>query len=349
MPEDDDLNYPLLNLLLLATPRPRLHHHGRGTALARRTPRGPHLHRRTHRLPQPPRRHRPPAHRPPPQPVPRMDRRPDPRRRPRLDQPRRPGHRGRTGLPRRHPHPHRERRLRGDVHRGRHRRRGHRHPRHPPCLRTGLTVVPPAPAWPEAVRPRHPTRHCPARLRHGRRRTPRAPTRDHHWVHAIPNTALLAAALTHADGDFTASICRAVSGGWDTDSNGATAGSIAGLLAGSPDALPDRWTAPLKNRLATSVARLQRHRLRHPRPPHPPGDPPPMTHGVRPRRSHQPPRPRPRHPLRRPARRHDARRLRRRGHQGRAPARSRTRPAATARPRTASACGGSCWAATSAP
>ncbi|MGW6562660.1 ADP-ribosylglycohydrolase family protein [Streptomyces hydrogenans] len=75
----------------------------------------------------------------------------------------------------------------------------------------------------------------------------------YHWVHAVPNTALLAAALTHADGDFTRSICAAVSGGWDTDSNGATAGSVAGLLAGHPDRLPDRWTSPLKNRLATSV------------------------------------------------------------------------------------------------
>ncbi|WP_405410403.1 ADP-ribosylglycohydrolase family protein [Streptomyces decoyicus] len=78
----------------------------------------------------------------------------------------------------------------------------------------------------------------------------------HHWVHAVPNAALLAAALTHADGDFTGSICRAVSGGWDTDSNGATAGSLAGLLAGSPQALPARWTAPLRNRLATSVGGL---------------------------------------------------------------------------------------------
>ncbi len=78
----------------------------------------------------------------------------------------------------------------------------------------------------------------------------------HHWVHVVPNAALVAAALTHADGDFTASICRAVSGGWDTDSNGATAGSIAGLLAGSPKALPAHWTAPLRNRLATSVAGL---------------------------------------------------------------------------------------------
>ncbi|MEU7277761.1 ADP-ribosylglycohydrolase family protein [Streptomyces sp. NPDC045431] len=75
----------------------------------------------------------------------------------------------------------------------------------------------------------------------------------YHWVHAVPNAALLSAALTHADGDFTLSICRAVSGGWDTDSNGATAGSVAGLLAGHSDRIPDRWTSPLKNRLATSV------------------------------------------------------------------------------------------------
>ncbi|MFI5661466.1 ADP-ribosylglycohydrolase family protein [Streptomyces sp. NPDC051684] len=77
---------------------------------------------------------------------------------------------------------------------------------------------------------------------------------DHHWVHVLPNAALLSAALTHADGDFEGAICRAVGGGWDTDSNGATAGSVAGLLAGHPDALGEHWTAPLKNRLATTVA-----------------------------------------------------------------------------------------------
>ncbi|MDI1455532.1 ADP-ribosylglycohydrolase family protein [Streptomyces sp. ATE26] len=76
----------------------------------------------------------------------------------------------------------------------------------------------------------------------------------HHWVHAVPNTALTVAALSHAGGDFAGSVCRAVSGGWDTDSNGATAGSVAGLLAGDPEALPDRWRAPLKNRLASTVA-----------------------------------------------------------------------------------------------
>ncbi|MGX1884351.1 ADP-ribosylglycohydrolase family protein [Streptomyces sp. NPDC055287] len=125
------------------------------------------------------------------------------------------------------------------------------------CLRTGLTVVPPGSRLARAVR-------------HGIETAVRASATSfdtvvddlhatyghHHWVHVLPNAALIAAALTHADGDFTGSICRAVSGGWDTDSNGATAGSIAGLVAGSPDAIPSRWTAPLHNRLATSVAGL---------------------------------------------------------------------------------------------
>ncbi|MFF8968008.1 ADP-ribosylglycohydrolase family protein [Streptomyces sp. NPDC014995] len=124
------------------------------------------------------------------------------------------------------------------------------------CLRTGLTVVPPrsrlARALTHAIRlaQSHEDFDTVVDALHATHGA------THHWVHAIPNTALIAAALTHADGDFTGSICRAVSGGWDTDSNGATAGSIAALLAGDPAALPDRWTAPLKNRLATSVADL---------------------------------------------------------------------------------------------
>ncbi|MET9380654.1 ADP-ribosylglycohydrolase family protein [Streptomyces sp. NPDC002928] len=122
------------------------------------------------------------------------------------------------------------------------------------CLRTGLTVVPPRSRLARAVT--HAIRlaqsHDDFDTVVDELHAVHSPT--HHWVHAIPNTALIAAALTHANGDFTGSICRAVSGGWDTDSNGATAGSIAGLLAGTPAALPDRWTTPLKNRLSTSVA-----------------------------------------------------------------------------------------------
>ncbi|MFJ6315450.1 ADP-ribosylglycohydrolase family protein [Streptomyces californicus] len=126
------------------------------------------------------------------------------------------------------------------------------------CLAAGLRVVPPHSRYARAIR-----------LGVGTARTERefdtvvdrlhaVYDATHHWVHVLPNAALLAAALTHADGDFTRSIGDAVSGGWDTDSNGATAGSLAGLLAGRPDALPERWTAPLKNRLATSVPGFDR-------------------------------------------------------------------------------------------
>ncbi|MEO3749933.1 ADP-ribosylglycohydrolase family protein [Streptomyces sp. B6B3] len=128
------------------------------------------------------------------------------------------------------------------------------------CLRAGLAVVPPRSRLAEAVRfgiaeaagaDRAPEAFDAVVDRLHARYGP-----DHHWVHVLPNAALLAAALTHADGDFSASICRVVSGGWDTDSNGATAGSVAGLLAGSAEAIPAHWTAPLKNRLATTVAGL---------------------------------------------------------------------------------------------
>ncbi|MGK5531594.1 ADP-ribosylglycohydrolase family protein [Streptomyces sp. URMC 129] len=125
------------------------------------------------------------------------------------------------------------------------------------CLRAGLAVVPPASRFARAVRFGIATARAAEPTAFGFDSVAdrlHARYRDHHWVHVLPNAALLAAALTHADGDFTASICRAVSGGWDTDSNGATAGSLAGLLAGSPQALPARWTAPLANRLSTTVA-----------------------------------------------------------------------------------------------
>lgn len=69
-----------------------------------------------------------------------------------------------------------------------------------------------------------------------------------HWVHTVNNAALLAAALVHGDGDFTATIGAAVAGGWDTDSAAATAGSIAGALAG---AVPERWTT--RDRLSSSL------------------------------------------------------------------------------------------------
>ncbi|MGW9456589.1 ADP-ribosylglycohydrolase family protein [Streptomyces globisporus] len=121
------------------------------------------------------------------------------------------------------------------------------------CLAAGLRVVPPHSRYARAVRLGIETARTEGEFDTVVDRLHAVYADTHHWVHVLPNAALLAAALTHADGDFTRSIGNAVSGGWDTDSNGATAGSLAGLLAGTPDALPHHWTTPLKNRLATSV------------------------------------------------------------------------------------------------
>jgi ADP-ribosylglycohydrolase len=73
-----------------------------------------------------------------------------------------------------------------------------------------------------------------------------------HWVHVLNNAALVAYALTASRGDFETAITTVVMGGWDTDSNGATVGSITGALAGAAR-LPSRWVEPLRNRVASSL------------------------------------------------------------------------------------------------
>lgn len=73
-----------------------------------------------------------------------------------------------------------------------------------------------------------------------------------HWVHTLNNAALAGYALAASEGDFERAVCLAVTGGWDTDSVGATVGSVTGALAGAA-ALPERWTAPLRNRVASSL------------------------------------------------------------------------------------------------
>ena len=75
---------------------------------------------------------------------------------------------------------------------------------------------------------------------------------DYHWVHAINNTALVAAALYAYDGDFSGGISAVVQGGLDTDTNGAAVGSILGALAG-PAGIEERWSAPLRGRFASSL------------------------------------------------------------------------------------------------
>ncbi|WP_199493324.1 ADP-ribosylglycohydrolase family protein [Marinitenerispora sediminis] len=75
---------------------------------------------------------------------------------------------------------------------------------------------------------------------------------DLHWVHSVNNAAAVAAALVHGAGDFGASVAAVVSAGWDTDSDGATVGSVVGGLLGA-SGIPARWTDPLRNRVASSM------------------------------------------------------------------------------------------------
>ncbi|MCX7004911.1 MAG: ADP-ribosylglycohydrolase family protein [bacterium] len=75
---------------------------------------------------------------------------------------------------------------------------------------------------------------------------------SYHCVHTINNACVVAAALLHGGHDLSRVMCIAVMGGWDTDCNGATAGSIAGVMLGEA-ALESRWITPFNDTLHTSL------------------------------------------------------------------------------------------------
>lgn len=117
-------------------------------------------------------------------------------------------------------------------------------------LDAGVSVLPPDSRYAEAVRL---AREVAATESDPERAMDRLEVAygDLHWVHVLNNAALVVLSLASGR-DFERSICQAVSGGWDTDSNGATVGSVAGALAGF-ERLPARWVQPLRNRLSSSL------------------------------------------------------------------------------------------------
>lgn len=74
----------------------------------------------------------------------------------------------------------------------------------------------------------------------------------YHPVHANNNSALCVMALLLSKGDFHRGITLAVMGGWDSDCNGATVGSVVGAIAGAQN-VPGHWTARLNNTLKSHI------------------------------------------------------------------------------------------------
>lgn len=118
------------------------------------------------------------------------------------------------------------------------------------CAEVGLSVVPAGSRLAEALR----TARDLARERPWEEVVDELYARydRYHWVHAINNTALVAAALYAFDDDFSGAISAVVQGGWDTDTNGAAVGSIVGAAVGVAG-IDERWSAPLGGRFTSSL------------------------------------------------------------------------------------------------
>ena len=80
------------------------------------------------------------------------------------------------------------------------------------------------------------------------------------WVHTVNNAAIIAAGLLWGENDFAATVGLTVMGGWDTDSNGATAGAVAGVVLGA-GALPGHLIDPLHDRTRSALFGFDNSRI----------------------------------------------------------------------------------------
>ena len=75
---------------------------------------------------------------------------------------------------------------------------------------------------------------------------------NHGWCHTNSNAMIVAASLLYGEGDFGKTICIAVETGYDTDCNGATAGSVLGMAMGD-GIISEYWRKPINNKINTTI------------------------------------------------------------------------------------------------
>ncbi len=72
------------------------------------------------------------------------------------------------------------------------------------------------------------------------------------WCYTNSNAMIVTMALLCGQGDFGKSICLSVQAAFDTDCNGATVGSIVGMMVGD-SGIAKEWTEPFGGRLYTGI------------------------------------------------------------------------------------------------
>ncbi|WP_020576837.1 ADP-ribosylglycohydrolase family protein [Actinopolymorpha alba] len=83
----------------------------------------------------------------------------------------------------------------------------------------------------------------------------------YHWVHTINNAAACVLGLLYAEDDYSSAIGLTVQAGLDTDSNGATVGSVAGAFAGR-GGISRHWTSPFADTLRSGLHGFDRSSIR---------------------------------------------------------------------------------------
>lgn len=82
----------------------------------------------------------------------------------------------------------------------------------------------------------------------------------HDWCHTISNALIVTASLLYGGGDYGKSVCLAVQTGFDTDCNGATVGSVVGMMQGE-SAIGEEWRTPIHGELQTQIIGLDTVRI----------------------------------------------------------------------------------------